>query len=177
MIVGTHAGRMDKVLVEAFDHICSLSAENSTAGEKWKTNSNYKVNQKFIDTYVCEHDNRWPKDHVKIRCGHRDKFDDITKALCFLTGKKFEDVNLLEYTNRFGRKETCGNSLYNFFSENKTNWGEWVKWNEFFEVRGYKKGTLHVRFISDDVWMEFNRRVAKIKGWQLPQKTDTKKRK
>lgn len=162
MIVGTHAGRMDKVLLEAFDHICSLSHENSEAGEKWKTNSNYKVNQMFIDTYVCEWDKRWPSDKVKIRCGHSDnRLDDITKALCFLTGKNFDTV----------RK-----SLYYFFSESKTEWGQWVQWNEFFRVRGYKKGTMHFEFISEDVWMEFNRRVSKIKGWQIPQKTDSKKK-
>jgi len=162
MIVGTHAGRMDKVLVEAFDHVCSLSHENSEAGEKWKTNSNYKVNQRFIDTYVCEWDKRWPSDKVKIRCGYSDnRLDDITKALCFLTGKSFDTV----------RK-----SLYYFFSESKTEWGQWVQWNEFFRVRGYKKGTMHFEFISEDVWMEFNRRVSKIKGWQIPQKTDSKKK-
>ena len=177
MIVGTHAGRMDKVLVEAFDHICSLSHENSEAGEKWKTNSNYKVNQRFIDTYVCEWDKRWPVDTVKIRCGHSDnRLDDIVKALCFLTGKKFEDVNKLEYIDQYGRKNTTRNSLYCFFQERKTPWGEWVVWNEFFRVRGYKKGTAHFEFIDENVWIEFNRRVSNIKGWQIPQKTDTKKK-
>ena len=54
--------------------------------------------------------------------------------------------------------------------------GKWIDFG-FFKIRGYKKGTIHFEFVSEDVWMEFNRRVAKIKGWQLPQKTDTKKRK
>ena len=49
MIIGTHAERMDKCLVEAFDLICSFSAENSTAGEKWKTNSDYMINKSSRD--------------------------------------------------------------------------------------------------------------------------------
>ena len=32
VIVGTHGSRMNKVLVEAFEKICSFSYENSTAG-------------------------------------------------------------------------------------------------------------------------------------------------
>jgi len=177
MIVGTHAGRMDKVLVEAFDHICSLSADNSEAGEKWKTNSNYKVNRRFIDSYVCEFDSRWPVDNVKIRCGHsNNRLDDITKALCYLTGKKYDDVNSFEFVDTYGRKQTSQNSLYSFFSYNKIEWGQWVVWNEFFRVRGYKKGTMHFEFLDENVWMQFNRAVSKIKGWQIPQKTDYKQK-
>lgn len=175
LIVGTHSGRMDNVLVEAFDRICSLSADNSEAGEKWKTNSNYKVNRRFIDTWICECDNRWPTDHVKIRIGSNyERMDDIIKALCYLTGKNFDDVTYMEYTNERGFKNRTYGSLYNFFSYNKTPWGQWVQWNEFFRVRGYKKGTMHFEFVDENVWMEFNKRVAKIKGWAIPQKTDKK---
>jgi hypothetical protein len=39
-----------------------------------------------------------------------------------------------------------------------------------FRLRGYKKGTMHFEFVDENVWMEFNRRVAKIKGWVIPQK-------
>jgi len=177
MIVGTHAGIMDKVLVEAFDHICSLSHDNSEAGEKWKTNSNYKVNLRFIDSYVCEWDKRWPADNVKIRCGHsNNRLDDIIKALCFLTGKKFEDVNSLKHIDQYGSENFTHNSLYSFFSYNKTEWGQWVQWNDFFRVRGYKKNTMHFEFIDEKVWMQFNQAVSKIKGWQIPQKTDHKQK-
>jgi hypothetical protein len=175
IIFGTHGSRMDRVLVEAFDRICSLSADNSEAGEKWKTNSNYKINRRFIDSYICEYDNRWPSDHVKIRCGARDEaLTDIIKALCHLTGKNFDEVMYMQYSNNYGSKYTCQKTLYNFFSQNNTQWGEWVQWNDFFRVRGYKKGTMHFEFIDENVWMEFNRRVSKIKGWAIPQKTDKK---
>ena len=176
IIIGTHSGRMDKVLVEVFDRICSLSADNSEAGEGWKTNSNYKVNRRFIDTWICEHDNRWPSNTVKIRIGTRNQglIEDATKALCFMTGKNYDKVMEMEYKNNWGGTKRCQKSLYNFFGNNPTPWGEWVQWNEFFKVRGYKKGTMHFEFIDEDVWMEFNIRVAKIKGWALPKKTDKK---
>lgn len=177
MIIGTNAERMNRVLVEAFERICSLSAENSEAKGGWKTNSDYKVNRRFIDTYVCEYDPRFPREYTKIKCGHHDGgLTDIIKALCFLTGKNFDEVNSIKYTDYKGEVAYKCNSLYYFFNENKVPWGTWVNWNDFFRVRGYKKGTMHFEFIDENVWMEFNIRVAKIKGWQLPRKTDTKKR-
>lgn len=54
MVVQTNGQRMLTALEEAFDLICSLSAENSTAGEKWKTNANYMVNRRFIVDYITE---------------------------------------------------------------------------------------------------------------------------
>ena len=37
-----------------------------------------------------------------------------------------------------------------------------------------KKGTMHFEFTNDKVWERFNYRVAEIKGWALPRKTDSK---
>lgn len=188
IIVGTHKERMDKVLVEAFDHICSMSKENSEAGDSWKTNSSYKVNRKFINGWVCECDSRWPTSNVKIRIGWRsDTIDDIVKALCFLTGKNYDDViekknpiieNGIHKIDIYGKPmySTKHNSLYSFFSYNDTPWGEWTEWNTFFRVKGFKKGTMHFEFLDEKVWEQFNLRVSQIKGWQLPKKTDKKKK-
>jgi predicted RNA methylase len=157
LIIGTHAERMDSVLVEAFDKICSFSSENSTAGEKWKTNSNYKVNQKFIVPYMCRNDTRWPSQYVDMSYSRDHELDDIVKALCYLTGK---DYNITTSINSFVRS-------FNM------EWGQWYEWG-FFEIRGYKKGTMHFKFQSIKLWEDFNRKVGEIKGWQLPRKTDNK---
>ncbi len=157
LIIGTHAERMDKVLAEAFDKICSFSSENSTAGETWKTNSNYKVNQKFIVPYMCSNDMRWPSGHVNMSYSRYHELDDIVKALCHLTGMDYN-------------KTTDINS---FVRNNNLEWGQWYSWG-FFEIRGYKKGTMHFKFQDLKLWEKFNRRVGEIKGWQLPRKTDQK---
>jgi len=157
LIIGTHAERMDSVLVEAFDQICSFSSENSTAGEKWKTNSNYKVNQKFIVPYMCSNDSRWPEQHVKLNYNRARDMDDIIKALCYLKGI---DYNITTNIDSFVRS-------FNM------EWGTWHSWG-FFEIRGYKKGTMHFKFQNEKLWEDFNRRVGEIKGWQLPRKTDQK---
>lgn len=134
----------------------SFSADNSTAGEKWKTNSNYKVNRRFIVPYMCEYET-WRSDttHVRLYYSATEKMDDIIKALCYLTGTPYETIGRLRNI------------------EDNTCWGEWTHW-AFFRVRGYKKGTMHFEFADEKVWELFNRRVAEIKGWQLPRKTDNK---
>lgn len=49
------------------------------------------------------------------------------------------------------------------------SFGKWYDWT-YFELRAYKKGTLHVRFKDDKVWAIVNRRIAKINKWPLPEK-------
>lgn len=160
MVVQTTESRMRTALSEAFDLICSLSAENSTAGETWKTNANYMVNRKFIVSWITEYDTRWPSPFVKLKLnGNRDRLEDICKALCFLTGV---DYNNME-------------SLSSFVGENQLAWGGWFDWG-FFRCRAYKKGTMHFEFKDEKVWMLFNQEVAKQRGWCLPKKTKSQKR-
>lgn len=206
MIAGTHVSRMNSVLVEAFERICGYSYQNSTAGEHWKTNSDYKINRRFIHPYICEYDTRWPKDYLNIHYNASDKLDDIVKALCLLTGEKYEDQiplrTFFSYPYHL-RRESDGKLIggYDNCFSDTSGWNcavnrkeglerqgikvtiektgnEWGQWYEwgFFRVRGYKKGTMHFEFKDEKVWELFNRRVAEIKGWALPKQTDTKKK-
>jgi hypothetical protein len=200
MIVGTHAGRMDRVLSETFDYICSLSADNSTAGEKWKTNSNYKINRRFIMGWITEIG--WSGE-LSIRYNSREKLEDIVKALCFITGENYDDQHDLMSWFNSPYKIKCDGNVLNGYQNQSTrpdDWsfrnkietleknghkvevikvdrtfGQWIEWG-FFRVRGYKKGTMHFEFLDEKVWERFNRRVAEIKGWQLPTKTNNKRK-
>ncbi len=159
MIVQTHGQRMHKALVEAFEHICSFSAENSTAGEKWKTNANYMVNRKFIIPSMCDgYDwyTKKPHDNVRISGHSVEKMEDVCKALCFLTGRDYNDIPQIS-------------DLCPAYGKGSRVWGEWFYWG-FFRCRGYKKGTMHFEFLDEDVWLKFNTEVAKTKGWNLPKK-------
>ena len=168
VIVGTHSTRMNQVLVEAFDLICSFSAENSTAGEKWKTNSNYTVNRKFIVPWMCEES----YGHCTIRySGNKDKIDDLIRALCLLTGTKYENIQ---------RLHNFAYNTDNLSENNRKSWrtlpfGEWYEWG-FFRIKGFKKGTMHFEFLDENVWAKFNIEVAKARGWRLPSTTNTTKK-
>lgn len=153
-VIQTNGQRMKEALVEAFDEICSFSADNSTAGEKWKTNSNYMINRRFIVPWMCE--SRFCSfeyETVHLTYNGRYKMDDIVKALCFITGRRFEEIPSL----------WC-------FEDQRARWGEWYEWG-FFRIRFYKKGTVHCEFLDEEVWMRFNSEVARIRGWALPSNT------
>lgn len=198
MIAGTHVSRLNSVLVEAFERICGYSHQNSTGGEGWKTNSDYKVNRRFIHPYVCD---SGYNGMVHIRHDRFEQFDDIVKALCLLTGQKYEDqISLYSffqlrykiqngegkfltgYDNWDSDYERLKNRLDRFkdkedykIVDTGQEWGKWGEWG-FFRVRGYKKGTMHFEFKDEKVWELFNRKVAEIKGWSLPKQTDTKRK-
>ena len=165
IIVGTHASRMNQVLIDAFEQICGFSYENSTAGEKWKTNSDYMINRKFITPCMCEYDFYGYKNiHVTLTSYGMDKINDIVKALCHLVGLNYDKIQTLQdftYNVTNAKEDEVRISM---------DWGTWYEWG-FFRIRGYKKGTMHFEFLDENVWMQFNRRVAEIKGWRLPNST------
>ena len=155
---------MEECVVKAFDTICSLSAENSTAGEKWKTNSNYMVNQKFIiDGLRCE--KRW-NGHLSYSIGHSydrsGKMEDFYKAMSFLTGQPL--------------KEDCYRPFRSQIVESCTDTGEWFYF-DWFRVKFYKKGTMHFEFTDINIWYRFNQVAAKHKGWAIGSVSQCKARK
>ena len=173
MVIQTNGQRMLRTLIEAFDLICSFSAENSTAGETWKTNANYMVNRRFIVPSICSgydwYDHK-PKPYVELSDYGRNKMDDVCKALCNMTGKNYDEIGSLFDCVNYSRYASSMN-----FNPGK-EWGEWFEWG-FFRCRGYKKGTMHFEFLDEDVWYKFNATVAKEKGWNLPKKTQTERKK
>ena len=154
-IIQTRGNRMQTAIVEAFDYICSLSAKNSTAGEKWKTNANYMVNRRFIVDYITNTDYYRRPAYLELNysSSSQDRIDDVTKALCYLTGRNFDEIG----------------KLYNHVKSNNVNWGEWFEWG-FFRCKGFYKGTMHFEFLDEKVWELFNQTAAKAKGWNLGQK-------
>ena len=164
MLVQTHGQRMQTTLCEAFDSICSFSAENSTAGETWKTNSNYMVNRKFIVPCVTEYERYGyvcSPNYVSIRYdGYENQIADLHLALCNLTGTPTPE----NYAQKF---RSAVNDL-------KLPWGEWGEWG-FFRIKGFKKGTMHFEFKDEAVWAKFNQAVASSRGWTIGSTTQSPK--
>lgn len=70
--------------------------------------------------------------------------------------KRFKYIEDKRYTYRMNRGivERC------------KQFGKVYEWT-FFNVRVYKKGTLHCEFLDENVWNMFNHVAAKAKGYQL----------
>ena len=175
LIVLNRGNFINQAICEAFDYICGFSSENSTAGEKWKTNSSYMVNRRFIVPYICRYDEYGYKNpYVNVECygSATDKIDDIIKAICFITGKPYEWKEVDSHGYEVSRRMP---SLHQFTHDNHLAWGEWHEW-DFFRIKGFKKGTMHFEFIDEEVWWKFNQAVAKQRGWSLPQTSNKSKK-
>lgn len=152
IVAGTQEQRVDRAVEEVIDKITMHRKENRYGVEGWATNSGYMLNMKLVFPYLAELS--WSGRgtvNVKTYGGAADEIRDLIKALCFITGRSYDDV-----------KDPAG-GCHGLWP------GEWHDWG-FFEFKAYKKGTVHLRFKDRDDWAALNKRYARIKGQSLPDK-------
>ena len=150
IIAGTSEQRINRAVEAAFDELTKYTHENRWNVEGWKTNEQYLFGQKFIIPYLAELS--WSGKGMSIKSGSSmDRIRDLIKALCYITGREYAEM----------QDPACGF---------RDIWpGEWQDWG-FFEFKVYKKGTGHFRFKDLEDWAALNGRIAKIKGYSLPEK-------
>lgn len=84
---------MDQSLLQVFDNLTKYYDENRYGVEGWKTNSHYLINKKFIHPRVVGISYGG---NIEIPFGRTaDEFDDLLKALCFITGENFDSKMVL----------------------------------------------------------------------------------
>ena len=201
IIIGTNGQRMDKALMEVFEKVTRHTDENRFNVEGWKTNSNYLLNRKFIMPYCVESDfDGRPRTRYN---GNFEIIEDLVKALCYLTGDNYDHTislnNFISYPYKLvdanGRyiKEPSYDFDVKIYERDKDRildkqkkhfnsiiqyddviFGTWFNWG-YFKVKAFKKGTLHMEFLSEDLWAMFNQNIAKQKGFTLPEQMKPKK--
>ena len=204
IVIGTTGQRMDKAIIEVFDRLTTHYHENRHNVEGWKTNSHYLLGQKFILPRMCPVDKFSNGPHLTNNYGgYFDLMEDLIKAICFVTGDNYEHHISLSTFTRYRYKLKMANGTYidgynNCFSDygraaarkkelgedveiedSLPVYGELFEWT-YFNVRAYKKGTMHFEFKSEELWARINQRIAKIKGYPLfehTQREAEKKRK
>lgn len=188
IIAGTTGSRMDKALLEVFETLTRHSHDNRYGLEGWKTNGHYLINETFIVPYIATND--WGG-KIGIQYNRaEDTVDDMVKALCFITGDNWERYgsfrNHVQYTYKVcikGKMEYASErqgwqgvesltkdllpSQYTI-DDTKPTWGQWFDF-AFFRVKVYKKGTGHFQFKDRALWEKFNKHIARIKGYPLPE--------
>ncbi len=150
----------DESVANVFDDLCGHAVENGSGpiaperlrsrcdrGEGWKTNDSYKVNEKLIFPYGvemglsgCLRQRGYGSGTAAVVCS------DLDRILCVLDGQPFDKCH------------TVGRAVDN------ARPGELVE-SDYFEIRGYKKGTLHLKWKRLDLWALFNQTAAAGKKW------------
>jgi hypothetical protein len=177
-----------------FDKLTEHHHDNRFNVEGWKTNSHYLVNKKFILPNMCYQDQRWYKGQSNIQVSYGNYFDlieDLTKALCYITGDKYEKLGSLSSWIRYRykiitddevfyayhtehrydslaskRKELYEKGIKNEVIDHEPVYGEWFEW-AYFRCKAFKKGSMHFEFKDEDLWGKFNQRISKLKGYPL----------
>jgi hypothetical protein len=130
--------------------------EGNKESEGWKTNKSYEVPPKLIFPYGVSYDSKFDSfDSWRTRDGVIDIANDLDRILCVLTGEDFEKCDIV------AKAMKAGMEAYNAGKYNGTPQAARVAnlttSSRFFSViRIYKKGTLHLKWRSDDLRREFN---------------------
>jgi uncharacterized Zn finger protein (UPF0148 family) len=140
----------DESVANIFDELTSAFAGNTNhrggGGPNysgWKTNDSYKANERLVFPYGCEVS--WSG--FRTRYGDTSRlYADIDRILCVLDGKPFEKCFLI------------GQAI------ERAKAGELIH-SQYFEIRCYKKGTVHLKWKRKDLLEAFNKTAANGKKW------------
>ena len=117
----------------------------------WKTNKAHKVNNKVIlPIYGMFANYSWIHEPFRLDEAERT-ISDIEKVFCYLDGDMYAQTNL------YGILKTA-------HSQNQT---KNIKC-KYFSVTLYKKGTMHIKFYSQDIVDRFNIYCCIHKKWLPP---------
>jgi hypothetical protein len=132
-----------------FDALTRHHKEN-TVTEGWKSNDNYKVNKRIVWPWgvnfcpILGFRTAWGR-------GEMDVYHDLDRVLAILKGGTLDDVRTigaaLEHGFKLYRKEPAKIE------------------STFFEIRYFKKGTVHLVWKDMKLLQDFNQLVAAGKKW------------
>lgn len=146
MLYGNSKNIMEQAVIDVFDIFTKYHDENRIHLEGWKTNDAWRVNKKVIlPNYVTAES--YSKNFTT--CYRRySEYSDIDKVMCYLSGKKIESILRID-------------DVIRAFPIGSRDWLE----SEFFKIKCFKKGTLHIVFKDEWLWAEFNQRACIGKKW------------
>lgn len=146
----------EQSVANVFDELCRYYDGNTNHSEGWKTNDNYKINRKVIFPFGCEFNPKWGR-YFSTRYGHQmDIYNDLDRILCVMTGAEFEKCRTIgkALSHHF---EHLGRDIHAPF-DNETE-------SQFFKIKFYMKGTVHLTFKDKATWHLFNKTAAKGRAW------------
>ncbi len=174
-IMNNRVNIIENAIVEVFEDITSRGyTSNRMYIETWKTNDAYKVNRKIIAPAYVKYGEYMNSEDKKIygdvfslgyNSWSNSKLSDLDKVLKYISGRKDNEVLTI--------REAIENK---FKAIGKVRTGDRFDstcQSTFFEIKFYKKGTIHLKFRDESLWKEFNLRACDGKNW-LP---DSEKRK
>jgi uncharacterized Zn finger protein (UPF0148 family) len=154
----------EESVARVFDDLCGHAVDNGSGpidphkahwnrhgrngAEGWKTNDNYKVNQKLIFPNGIGFSHGSFSTYSGASAG--TIYSDLDRILCVLDGQSLKDCYTVGAAlDRASRGAKTGGTFE----------------SEYFTGRFYKKGTVHLKWKREDLWERFNLEAAAGKKW------------
>ena len=132
---------------DAFDNMTRWHEENREHFEGWKSNEAYRVKQRCILPNAVRYD--WGRFDVEYHRGQ--ELSDIDRALCVVSGRNYDGI------------VTICSAIRGHCTTQEA-------YSSFFKMRWFKKGTLHLWWLDEQLRQDFNVAAARGKGWLPPAK-------
>ena len=97
--------------------------------------------------------------------------EDLVKALCYVTGQNYDEIGSL-WSFLHKEDKTAETTFRREYVKYEFN--TWYEWG-FFRFKGFKKGTMHFQFRDLNDLAILNQRIAKLKGYPLPESIKNRK--
>jgi hypothetical protein len=142
-----------------FDELCKFFKGNGNHTEGWKTNDSYKVNEKLIFPWGCHFDSQYCE-KFELSYGYNssviDIYHDLDRVLCVLDGEDFDKCHTIgkALNTAFDRLGYHVKAPFNNTTE-----------SQYFEIKFWKKGTVHLKFKRREIWEAFNIAASAGKRW------------
>jgi len=162
-LIDSYDDVITEAVVEIFDRLSyehawdkELHNKNTHYYNGWKTNKAFYVNEKVIipnrcsNAFIDEWNGRWRVDYTVV-----ERLNDIDKVMNHFDGRK-EYVSIVK-------------ALDDAFVLGESRK---IK-STYFELTAYKKGTLHLKFLDEDILRRFNITACRDKN-MLPYDYGTK---
>lgn len=171
ILVQTRSQTLTRALTEAIDYYTKHTHENRYNVEGWKTNSGHCLNEKFIIHHIAK-----PKYNGGLEISYygdyHERLEDLIKVICFISGTDYATIEPLTWAS-CPKPHTYSDRNIDRYSRpdgyNKFTANQWYS-SHFFEIKVFKKGTLHLKFKDKKIWQTLNQAYAKAKGQVLPEK-------
>jgi hypothetical protein len=153
LIIGTLEYNYSEALVQIVDYVLKYSDKSTLktveVKEKFKTNKAQMLGDKFIFGWGARY-SEWAKQIEFNGSSIYSNLKDLSIVIANLLGDSKPNIFIHPY--------------------DKFDSGQWYAFSNYFQIKAFKKGTVHVIFHDSTIVEKLNRKYASIKGWQLPEK-------
>jgi hypothetical protein len=134
-----------------FEALTKYFKGNTNHTEGWKSNDGFKVNTKLVFPYGCRYEKDWGFSLWYGSSSVIDIYNDLDRVLAVLDGRSFDAVR------------TVGVTMNNAIQESKRE--PLPIRSEYFDIRYFKKGTVHLKWRRYDLLEKFNLTAAAGRKW------------